>query len=205
MKFFSTVFSYIGSLFLKGLFALLPPILTIALISFSFKVVQRWLKPILQFLPHWLIDIPCIEIITVFCLILLLGFILNYFFIAQIARYLESLIDKIPFIKQIYTSMKQVVVALGAQDDGTFKEVVLVKFPHHGSYALGFLTGSFPLNLHAEQRYFNVFVPASPNPTSGFFLVVAENEFIVVDLTRQEAMKLIISGGVMTPERFKKS
>jgi uncharacterized membrane protein len=207
MKFFSTIISYIGRLFLKGLFALLPLALTITLINFSLNLAQRWLEPVLKFLPQWLIVIPGIEIITVFCFVLLIGFILNYFFIAQIVRYVESLIDKIPFVKQIYMSIKQLVTALGAQEEGTFKEVVLVVFPNKGSYALGFLTGEFPQELrpHPETRYFNIFIPASPNPTSGFFLVVAEEDIVIVNMTRHEAMKLIISGGIMIPDRFKKS
>jgi uncharacterized membrane protein len=207
MKFFSKLFSYIGSLFFQGFFAILPITLTIVFIHFAVNLTKKWFHPILQFLPKCFLIIPFVEFIIVFCFILLVGFILNYFFIAQLAQYIDRIIERIPLIKPIYVGMKQLVSAINTQEQGAFKEVVFVEFPRKGSYAVGFLTGRLPqeLNPQTSLNYFSIFIPAAPNPTSGFVIIVPQHEFIIVDMSRQEAMKLIISGGIIMPDKFAKS
>lgn len=98
------------------------------------------------------------------------------------------------------------VKAFTAQDQLTFQQVVIMEFPRMGIYSIGFLTGQSAIHLHPTEgkNYFNVFIPTTPNPTSGFLVIAAEGDFTVVDLTRQEAMSLIISGGIIRPERFEK-
>jgi uncharacterized membrane protein len=99
------------------------------------------------------------------------------------------------------------VNALSAQDGFTFKHVVLVEFPRVGIYSLGFVMSEFPeqispKSIDKKKRFFSVYIPTTPNPTTGFFVICPEDQFKIVDLTKQEAMALIVSGGILQPERF---
>lgn len=98
------------------------------------------------------------------------------------------------------------VQAFSIQDKITFKQVVLVEFPRPGIHSVGFLTSELApeLTLNNPQKCYGVFIPTTPNPTSGFFVVVPESDMHIVDLTRQEAMAMIISGGIIQPERLNK-
>ncbi len=86
------------------------------------------------------------------------------------------------------------------------KKVVLVEFPRQQIYSLGFLTSELQPEIapNKKQKFFNIFIPTAPNPTSGYFVIAPEEDLIIVDLTRQEAMAMIISGGIIQPERFTK-
>jgi uncharacterized membrane protein len=100
--------------------------------------------------------------------------------------------------------VRQLLHAFNAQDGFTFKQVVLVEFPRRGIYSIGFVTSKLPahMNVEHESSYYGVYIPTTPNPATGFFVLVAQEECTVIDLTRQEAMALIMSGGIVQPERF---
>jgi uncharacterized membrane protein len=193
----------IRTLFLSGLFALLPITLTITLLHFSFTLLKKWLDPLIPFMPSWLQSIPHAEFILAILFIFIFGAILRSFFINSVIEYFESIITSIPLIKPIYANMKQLVRAF-SMDKNAFKKVVLVEFPRKGSYSIGFLTGQLPNSLAPEitTPVYNIFIPTTPNPTSGFYLIVAESEFITINLSSQEAMALIMSGGIIIPDRF---
>jgi uncharacterized membrane protein len=197
----------IWSIFLNGLFTLLPLTLTIALFRFTFKLLKSWLQPVEQLIERtFLIDIPHSEILIVLLFIFLVGLILHFFFLKKIILGVEELIFRIPLVRPVYSGIKQLVSALNLKDDDklAIKRVVLVQFPRTGVYSVGFLTGELPKELapNKESKYFNVFIPTTPNPTTGYYIMVPENQLIEVDLTRQEGMSLIISGGIILPERF---
>jgi len=176
----------------------------------SFKLIRSWLEPayisvkqsgFLQDIP-----IPYIEIIVIIGGIFALGALLNIVILRSLIYRIEDLIFKLPMIRAIYSGVKQLVNAFSLKDQMTFKEVVLVEFPRKGLYSVGFLTSALPPELAPSQdtAFFNVFVPTTPNPTSGYFLILPKSDITKTDLTRQEAMALIISGGIIQPERFKK-
>jgi len=204
-KLLSKIWNYLRSTFFSGLFALLPITLTIVLFHFTFMLIKGWLEPILHIMPSWLKAIPHSEIVVVLFVIFIVGAILKTLFFNELMHYFEEIISSIPVIKPVYASIKQLVTAFGNKDQDTFKQVVLVTFPHKSSYSIGFLTGQLPPELAPIQgkKFYSIFVPATPNPTSGFYLVVTEDDFVVLDLTRQEAMTLLLSGGIILPDRFK--
>jgi uncharacterized membrane protein len=205
MKALKEFWHYIYSIFLNGLFALLPITLTIVLFHFSFILIKGWLEPIVRFLPCWMVKIPHSEILVVVFFILLVGAILRSFVIYSVLHYFETIVSSLPFVKPVYHSVKQLVSAFGGKKDHSFKQVVLVSFPYKGSYSIGFLTGQVPPELAPSHHatYYSIFVPATPNPTSGFFIIVTSEDYIATDLTRQEAMTLILSGGIILPDRYK--
>ncbi|KKP35803.1 MAG: hypothetical protein UR26_C0002G0103 [candidate division TM6 bacterium GW2011_GWF2_32_72] len=201
---FTKFFDYLWNIFLNGLFLILPITLTYALFSFSFKLLKDWLAPIHDFQPTALYAIPHSEIILVILLILILGIISKFFILKALVHQIEHLVTRIPLISPVYKGIKRIVHAFSTQDKLSFQQVVLVEFPRDRVYSLGFLTGEVAsaISPDSNKKYFNIFIPTTPNPTSGFFIMANENEFKTTELTRQEAMALIISGGIVQPDRF---
>lgn len=195
------LFYFIWSLFLRGFLALLPITLTIGLLTFTFKKLKEWLHPIYQMEPSFLKAIPFSEFLLTFAVILIMGFILNFFILQSFWDTFEKLVTKIPIVRPIYNGIKQLVQALNPDDQSNFKQVVLVEFPKKGVYTVGFVTSEFSTHLSPNhlETYFTVFVPTTPNPTSGFFLIVNKNDVQQLNMSRQEAMTMIISGGTIQP------
>jgi uncharacterized membrane protein len=201
----------ITTLFLTGIIVLLPITLTIALITFSFRMLVRWLEPLRHITDStpFLKVIPHPEIIMAVFIILVAGVIYNVFLIRTVIHGLEHLLSQIPIIRQVYSGFKQLVQAFSLQDKMTFKQVVMVEFPRREVYSFGFLTSEFdPTHLDIgttfdERKFYNVFIPTTPNPTTGFFVIVPTEQVIKIDISRQEAMAMIISGGIIQPQNKK--
>ncbi len=204
---FLKILDYLKTLFLNGLFTLLPLTVTIALFNFSYKLVKSWLHPLYIREPRFLQEIPHSEVFLVIVFILLVGLISHFFLLNQLWNVFVSLVERIPLLRPVYFGIKQLIEAFTVKDKGTFQKIVLIEFPRPGIYSLGFLTSAIPTEIapHAGTTFYSVFIPATPNPTTGYYVVVPEHECQVVDLTKQEAMSLIISGGIIQPERFKKA
>ena len=198
-------FSWLWISFFNGLLTILPITLTVALFTFSLRLITRWLEPLHDLVEMtFLRNIPYSEILLVIIVIFVIGIIIKFLILQTLIRTLESIIFKIPLVRPVYSGIKQLVQAFSIQDKITFKKVVLVEFPRKGLYSIGFLTSALPSEIapSTQKTFYNVFIPTTPNPTSGYFVVLPEEDLIVVDLTRQEAMAMIISGGIIQPERF---
>ena len=198
---------FIWSLFLKGFLTLLPIILTAGVLNFSFKVIKKWLHPIYKLEPEFLKAIPFSEFLLTFSFILFLGLILNIFILNAFWAFLENMIIKIPLVRPIYVGTKQLIQAFNPQGSGNgFKQVVMIEFPRKGIFSIAFMTSETPAELspNSQGTYYNVFIPTTPNPTAGFFLIIDKENIHPTTLTRQEAMALIISGGIIQPQRFTK-
>lgn len=204
--FFHALMDTIQSVFFNGLLVLLPITLTIAVITYTVKLVQGWLQPIHKIEPAFFQQIPYSEFIFALLAIFVVGFIFKSFFLRSFLHGFEKTFFSLPLMRQLYFGIKQIVIAFTTQDQITFQRVVLVEFPRKELYSVGFLISETPSMLlpDDQKKYFNVYVPTTPNPTSGYLMIVSQNEIIDVDLTRQEAMSLIISGGIIRPERHKK-
>jgi len=196
----------VWSVFLNGLFTILPLTLTISLFKFSLHLLKGWLEPIHNMIQKTVLgNIPHSEIIIVILVIFLVGIVLKNFILLRVLHAVEALIFKIPLVRPVYSGIKQLVSAFNIKDSpDTIKQVVLAEFPRNGLYSIGFLTGQLPPELAPTQdkRYFNIFIPTTPNPTTGFFIIIPEEQIINVHLTRQEAMALVISGGIILPDQF---
>lgn len=203
-SFFHTLFHLIWSVFISGLLTILPLTLTIALFNVSFKLLKGWLEPVARLKPHFLDWIPHAEILIVLAFVLLIGTLLNLFLARSILHAFEELVARTPLVRPLYSGIKQLINAFSMQDKDSFKSVVIVEYPRKGIYSIGFLTGELPQPLQPKQGaiYVSVFVPTTPNPTSGFLIMVPHDEIQQIDLTRQEAMALIISGGIIMPDKF---
>lgn len=199
---------YIWSFFLSGLFTILPIVLTLALFRFAFGVLKSWFHPLQETLAKTTVgNIPHIELIAVIIMIFVIGILMQLFLLRSFLTVIEeAIIFRIPIVRPIYTGIKQLVSAFSPNNKLSFKKTVLIQFPRIGVHSIGFVTGRLPTELSQEsnEELYYVFVPHTPNPTSGFLVIASQREIVNIDLTRQEAMALIISGGIITPERFVK-
>jgi len=133
----------------------------------------------------------------------LLGFLSNYFLGRFFINLTEKILDKVPFLGTVYRSAKQIVETFGKENRAVFKEVVLIEYPRTGCYVLGFVTteASIQIEQSTGKKLTNVFVPTTPNPTSGFLLLLPESDIYPLDLTVGEGMKMLISGGAVSPPK----
>lgn len=135
----------------------------------------------------------------------LLGFLSNYvlgrFFISTTEKFL----DKVPFLSTVYRSVKQIVETFGKENRAVFKSVALIEYPRKDCWVLGFVTGDASSDTEGlvGKKLTNVFVPTTPNPTSGFLLLVTREEVHYLDMSVGDGMKMLISGGAVVPPKSK--
>ena len=197
--------------FFSGLVLLAP--IGITLFVFNWLVVRiggSAKGPLLQFVPETLISNEgfgsvarnMLATLIVLLAITLLGFLSRYF----VAKYLWSLGERflrnVPIINTVYTSVKQIIDTFTADNRAVFQQVALVEFPKQGCYAIGFLTGTTKgeIQVKTERNLKNIFIPTTPNPTSGYLVMIPEEDIKILDMTVGQGMKLIISGGAVAPE-----
>ena len=195
--------------FISGLVLLAPLGVTYFVVDFlrtrvGSKVTAMFpdvLPPDIMRLPavQFLLDIMAVLVVVI--VITILGYCSNYFFGKMIISGTERLIDRLPFINAVYRTVKQIVETFSKQQKAVFQKVVLTEYPRKGVYVLGFLTSEARGEVQDKTgaEVVNIFVPTTPNPTSGFLLMVPKDEVIVMDMTVSDGMKLIVSGGAVSP------
>jgi uncharacterized membrane protein len=202
---------YLKSTFLAGIFTALPIIITYFFLSFILKRISGFLIPYLEFLSEKFY-FPLSE--TEKFLLSLSFLIIIIFFIGVFAKiyigkktidFFEKLLSKIPIIRSIYSAIRQIIDAFQLSSGNSFKKVVLVEYPKSGVYSVGFVTKetSNYFNEKIKEKCSNVFIPTTPNPTSGFILIIPNKDIIELDLTVEEGAKFIISAGLLSPEKIK--
>ncbi len=132
----------------------------------------------------------------------LLGFLSNYVLGKFFINSAEKLLGRVPFVSTVYRTVKQIVDTFGKQNRAVFKQVVMIEYPRKDCYAIGFLTNDAEGETEEAtgRKLTNVFIPTTPNPTSGFLLLLPRDEVIKLEMTVGEGMKLIISGGAVIPK-----
>ena len=200
------------NIFLAGFLITLPIALTIFILNFLFKSLDT-LSPTFT---HWLIvlgvplpvgyRVPFLGVIMTFIIVFLVGALTTNIFGKKLLQFWEGLVEKIPFVRRIYKGTKQVVSSFATVDTKSFTKVVLVEFPRKGVHAIAFVTGKTRGELQRLTGYshINIFVPTTPNPTSGFVIFTDPSEVIELDMTIEEGIKYVISGGIVTPEQVRK-
>jgi uncharacterized membrane protein len=147
--------------------------------------------------------LPLVGMFFTFFVIILLGVIARHLLGGEFQRAWERLLARVPVARSIYGGVKQLLEAIFSSSDQSsrFRRVVLIEYPRIGIYALAFTTGPARglVQQLTEQPMINCFVPTTPNPTSGFYLLVPESELIEIDLSVEEAFKLVMSAGLVSP------
>lgn len=196
--------SRIRRYFVAGLLVWLPIVATGLVLSFSIKLIDRSLLLLpLRFRPENLIgfEIPGLGVILTLFLLLLTGLIVANFFGRKLVSAWESLLSRIPLVRSVYGAVKQITASLFSDASQSFREVVLVEYPRRGLWMLAFVTGDTPkkFNQVAGQKLINIYVPTTPNPTSGFYIMVPEDEIKRLDIPIEVGLKMILSAGVVNP------
>ena len=191
-----SIFAKVRNNFIAGIVVLIPIgitlYLTIFLISISSKILPKEINPN-HYLPY---NIPGLEIIISVIIITLIGWLSLSFIGKRLLLLFENILKKIPILRTIYSAIGQMTDTFTSSDKDK-KNVVLVEYPRKGSWAVGFATkdNQGEISNKAKQKLVNVFIPTTPNPTSGFLLMFPKEEVIYLDLTFEEASKFIVSAG----------
>ena len=204
---FEKFITNLKTLFLTGLLTILPITLTFFIFRGSFRILQGWLTPIKNLNPKLFDAFPYSEVVVVLLLILFIGLISKVLLLRPIVSFLkEQILFKLPLVKPVYSGIKQLSHALiASQNQMGFHTVVTAEFPSQNVFSLGFLTGELPAELapRPDIKYYKIYIPNSPNPVTGHFIILPAEKFTISVLSRHEAMAIIMSGGVITLDRFK--
>ena len=184
---------------LTGLAFWMPIFVTVIVIS----AILEWLNKIEHLLPeayqpHLILgySIPGFGVILALLLFLLTGVLVTNWLGQKLVLWGEALLHKIPLVRMIYQTTKQIIQALFMSEGKSFRQVVMIEYPRQGCWTLAFLTGQVQPKPDATVLN-TVFVPTTPNPTSGFFLMIAEQDMQRLDISVEEALKMILSLGAI--------
>ncbi len=201
----------IRNVFITGLLITLPIALTYFILQFLFRNLDA-LSPVFT---KVLIDmgapipegyrVPALGLITTLLIVLAVGWFTTNFFGKKFLHLGETIVEKIPFVRRIYKGSKQVVQSIANADTSAFRKVVLLEFPRRGMLAIGFVTGSTQgeVQILTKENALNVFVPTMPNPTSGFLIFAPPEELTEIDMSIEDGIKYVVSGGIVSAEGLK--
>jgi len=147
------------------------------------------------------VDIPGFGVILTVGIVLATGLVATNIFGQQLIELWEGLLIRVPVVKSIYSSVKQVSDTLFSDSGNAFRQALLIEYPRQGSWTIAFLTGTPGGDVanHLQGEYVSVYVPTTPNPTSGFFLMLPKSDVVELDMSVDQALKYIISMGTVAP------
>jgi uncharacterized membrane protein len=195
-----SIFARIRNNFIAGIVVLIPIgitlYLTLAIVNVSSKILPKEINPN-NYLPY---NIPGIEIIIALLLITFIGWLSLSFIGKKLLNIFDNILNKIPILRTIYSAFTQMLETF-TKSKVSKKNVVLVEYPRKGTWAVGFATNENTGEIKNKigQEVINVFVPTTPNPTSGFLLMFPKEDVIYLDITFEQASKFVVSAGSTNP------
>ncbi len=192
---------------------MLPVGITYLVLSLLFNNLDNLLSPILTKLliligapirPGY--RIPGLGFIATILIVFLAGLLTTNIFGRKLVKLGELILEKIPIVRSVYTSVKQVIDTIAHTDKKAFRQVVMLEYPRKGLYSIGFITCDTKGEIQdaTEEEMINVFVPTTPNPTSGYLIFIPKKDIIPLSMTVEDGIKLVISGGIVTPNNENK-
>ncbi len=147
-------------------------------------------------------EIPGFGIVIAFLIFTLIGTFAAGFMGRLVVKFGEKLMERMPLIRGLHSTVKQIFQAVFERDKNSFREVVLLEYPRKGIWSLGFVTGVTKGHVQKEtkEEVLNIFVPTTPNPTSGFLLFVPRSDIKTMDMSVEEGIKMVVSAGIITPK-----
>jgi uncharacterized membrane protein len=193
--------AYLKRYFLTGLLVITPIWGTVLILKTLFVTVDSILGEAVSGIVPPQYNVPGLGIAALVLLIFTTGLLAANFIGGQIVKWWEEWLNRVPVVRGIYSTLKSMTDILSFKEKDRFNRVVLIQFPKNGHYCFAFVTGVTRGEIQdiSPDPLLNVYVPTSPNPTSGYFLLVPEKEVMPVDISVEEAMKLIVSGGLYSP------
>jgi len=178
-----------------GLAALLPLYLTFFVIKFLFVTLEEMSDPLLK---RFNLEIPGLGIILTVVLIYILGFLVTNFLGRKIFNLGERIVKKVPIVNIIYTTLKQITDTFTKGSTDAFEGAVYIQYPRQGLWTMAFISGES--KTKDGVPYYHLFVPTTPNPTSGFFLMIPQADTVATGMSVEDGLKTIISGGLLAPD-----
>jgi uncharacterized membrane protein len=202
MSVFRIVKDIIKRQFLSGVLVVVPLILTFVVLRFLFESVDGVLSPFI--FKAFGYTIPGLGIITTILIIILAGFFTRNILGATIYRQSDKILAKTPLIRIFYLAAKQLIQAITLPQVKGFKEVVMFEYMRKGLFAIGFATSKvkFESDRAGKRKMVGIFVPSTPTPISGFLVFLPEDEIIHLDMSIEEAVKILVSGGIVMPSEL---
>ncbi len=190
----------IRNYFVAGLIVLVPVIITWQLLVWLFNIVDGLLGGLVTHVFGR--PLPGVGLAVTVFIVLLVGMLAANLFGRRLIHYGEEVMRRVPIVRGVYVTMKQITDAFVRQEQAAFSKVCVVEYPRKGIYSLGFLTSPATRELReaAKRKLVGVFVPTTPNPTSGFLLYLPEEEVTCLEMPVEVGLKLVISGGVVGPK-----
>jgi uncharacterized membrane protein len=191
--------------FLSGVLVVVPLIITYIVLRFLFEAVDGILSPVFFKLLGY--HIPGLGIAATIMIILLAGFLTHNVLGSTLYRYGDKILAKTPIIRIFYLAAKQLIEAIAVPNIKAFKEVVMIEYPRQGMFAVGFATNQIDFidDLGGKVKRIGVFIPSTPTPMTGIVVFVAPEEVICLNITAEEGLKLIVSGGILAPPTIGRS
>jgi uncharacterized membrane protein len=186
----------------SGVLVLIPLAITLFILNVFLSSLTSFVRPLLR---SWLGELPeyvltLIALSVTVLLIYFVGLITTHIIGRRMIHLGEMLLMKLPIVKSVYSASKQVVETFSSSTKAAFKAVVLIEFPHKNSYAVGFITGT--IESPEGKTLYRVFVATTPNPTTGFLILVPEEDVRFTDISVEEGIKMIVSAGMLSPQTY---
>ena len=186
--------------FFSGILIFVPLVITILVIKAIFTFLDSLLLPYLKpYFGYWL---PGIGILIIVVMIYLTGLLVTNYIGRKFFQIGENLVLNIPLVKSIYGSVKQIIETFSVKDNHVAKKVVMVQYPKENVWSVGLVNGEI-IHPESHEEMYSILIIAAINPASGFFIMVPKREVIILNITVEDAMKWIVSGGIITPDTFK--
>ena len=200
MKFLQSLKRRSKNYFLSGILVVVPIVITIFVVKAIFTFLDELLLPYLMpQLGYW---VPGIGIIITFAGIYLIGILVTNFIGRKLISLGEKIVLRIPVAKSIYGSVKQIMETFSFKSEDSGKKVVMVEYPKEDVWSIGLINGEIN-HPDSNEKLYNILVIAAINPTSGFFILVPQNKVVHLNISVEEAMKWIVSGGIVIPDEYK--
>ncbi|MFQ6678215.1 MAG: DUF502 domain-containing protein [Fidelibacterota bacterium] len=191
------MWTHIKRTIITGILTIVPLALTVYLLLFTFRFLDNISAPFLRRIGF---HIPGLGIVLTFLAVYILGLIIRNVLGRKLFTWGEKILFTIPLVNTIYKTIKQFMSAFtGTAEGKNFQKVIFLQYPRIGVWTLAFVTGeSVDGN---EVKYYHIFVPTTPNPTSGFFIIIPQSDTMKTDMTVEEGIKMVISGGLIAPPK----
>jgi len=198
-----TIWAKMRTAFFRGLVIFIPVAVTVWFVTVLFNMIDGIISPVQPVLERWIgTRVPGLGVVTFIIIVLVLGVVSRFILGTLLLRALERILMSIPLVRSIYSATKDLLQAFSLGKKGkTFRKVLLVEYPRKGIYTVGFMTNEIIVNGagRTSRKMLSIYVPNPPNPTSGVLILVPESDATPLDMSVEEGLKMVLSGGIVSP------
>jgi uncharacterized membrane protein len=198
-----TVWARMRTAFFRGLVIFIPVAVTVWFVTVLFNMIDGIIAPIQPVLENWIgTRIPGLGVVTFVIVVLVLGFLSRFILGTLLLRAMEKVFTSIPLVRSIYSATKDLLQAFSLGKKGkTFRKVLLVEYPRKGIFTIGFMTNEVMMETTGKtpRKMLSIYVPNPPNPTSGVLILVPDSDAKPLDMSVEEGLKMVLSGGIVSP------